>query len=262
MDPILLFRSDLENEAELATARRHWSVEEDRTRCRDQLVVGRYSVLPFYEALEQDLAERACRLINTYAEHKWIANFEYYPTFQDVTPETWFEEDFDSAPDGKFVLKGRCNSFKHKWAELMFANDKADALRKAAKLHAEQLISQQGLVFRRFVPLETFEHTSSGLPITNEWRFFFVRERLVGFGYYWTIAKNATPSMDEAGIEFARKCARRVRGQVTFFAVDIAKTADGNWVLIELNDGQSSGLGEMNLDVFYQELKTACQKVD
>ncbi|MGF1583352.1 MAG: ATP-grasp domain-containing protein [Gemmataceae bacterium] len=262
MQPVLLFRADHENQAELEAARRLWSVEEDRMRCQNQLVVGRYSVLPFYDALEQDLAERRCRLINTHTQHRWIADFDYYPTFQDVTPESWSEEEFSSAPEGLFVLKGRCNSFKHRWTELMFANDKADAFRKAAMLHEQQLISQQGLVFRRFVPLETYEHTSSGLPITNEWRFFFVGDLLVGYGYYWnTMARIATPSMDNAGIEFAYSCASRVAGKAAFFAVDIARTVSGLWSLIELNDGQSSGLGAIDPDEFYRELKSACGQV-
>ncbi len=106
MEPQLLFRVDADNEAELEAARRHWPVELDRTRCRGGLVVGRYSVLPFYDALEDDLAERGCRLVNTYAQHRWIADFDYYPAFRDVTPESWSEEEFASVPDGPFVLKG------------------------------------------------------------------------------------------------------------------------------------------------------------
>ncbi len=89
MGPVLLFRRDDDSEAELEAARRHWPVEHDRTNCRDRLVVGRYSVLPFYDALEQELAGRGCRLVNSHAQHRWIANFEYYPAFRDVTPESW-----------------------------------------------------------------------------------------------------------------------------------------------------------------------------
>lgn len=52
MRPTLLFRPDADTGAELEAARRHWPVERDRERCRDRLVVGRCSVLPFYDALE------------------------------------------------------------------------------------------------------------------------------------------------------------------------------------------------------------------
>jgi hypothetical protein len=259
MRPVLLFRTDRDSETELEAARRHWPVELDRGRCRDQLVVGRYSVLPFYEALEEDLAGRGCRLVNTYAQHRWIANFEYYAAFRDVTPESWSEDEFASAPDGPFVLKGRSSSFKHHWSDLMFARDKADALRKADVLRQRQVIAQQGLLFRRFVPLETFEHTASGLPVSNEWRFFFLGERLIGYGYYWArLARTQPPAISADGVAFARSCAARVAGAARFFVVDVARTAAGAWVLIELNDAQTSGLAAIDPDEFYRELWAAC----
>lgn len=260
MEPVLLFRVDADSEPELEAARRHWPIEHDRARCWDRLVVGRYSVLPFYDALEQDLSDRGCRLVNRYAQHQWIANFDYYPTFRDVTPESWSEEEFAAAPDGPFVLKGRSSSFKHHWSELMFAEDKAEAVRKAAVLRERQVIAQQGLLFRRFVPLEAFGHTPSGLPISNEWRFFFVRERLIGYGYYWArLAPAGRPAIDAAGVAFARDCAARVADSAVFFVVDIARTTDGRWLLIELNDGQTSGLMGLDADEFYRQLRAACR---
>lgn len=263
MRPVLLFREDGETKAELEAARRYWPVEQDRVRCRDSLVVGRYSVLPFYDALEHDLAEQGCRLINDYDQYRWIANFEYYPTFRDVTPESWSEDEFAAAPDGPFVLKGRNNSFKHQWSELMFATDKAEATRKAAILRERQVITQQGLLFRRFVPLETFEYTLSGLPISNEWRFFFVGTRLIGHGYYWArLARDAAPVLDADGIALARECATRAAERVTFFVVDVARAVNGRWLLIELNDGQTSGLGAIDAGEFYRELRDACDPLD
>jgi len=259
MQPVLLFRVDRDSESELEAARRNWPVEHDRAACREQLVVGRYSVLPFYEALEQDLSQRGCRLINTHAQHCWIANFEYYALFRDVTPDSWSEAEFNAAPDGAFVLKGRTNSFKHRWSELMFASSKEEALDKAAVLRERQVIAQQGLIFRRFVPLETFGHTSSGLPIANEWRFFFVGTRLISHGYYWTrFAPDAKPVLDPAGLALAHECAARAANHATFFVVDLARTAAGTWILIELNDGQTSGLAAIDADEFYRELRSAC----
>lgn len=261
MGPVLLFRVDTDSEAELEAARPYWTVEHDRARCRDQFVVGRYSVLPYYDALEDDLLEQGCRLVNTHAQHRWIANFDYYAVFRDVTPESWSEDEFSSAPEGAFVLKGRSSSFKHHWSELMFAVDKADALPKAAVLRERQVIAQQGLLFRRFVPLQAFGRTESGLPISNEWRFFFVRERLIAYGFYWArLAPTVSPAMDAVGIAFARQCAVRVAGHAVFFVVDIARTVDGQWILIELNDGQTSGLAAIDADRFYRDLLAACSE--
>jgi hypothetical protein len=259
MPPTLLFRTDAESQAELPAARRHWHVEHDRTRCQNQLVIGRYCVLPFYDALEQELTAQHCRLINTYAQHRWIADFEYYSAFRDITPESWSQDEFPSASDGPFILKGRSSSFKHQWAELMFAADKSQAAQKAELLQQRQAITQQGLLFRRFVPLETLEHTSSGLPIANEWRFFFLGAHLIAHGFYWArLTDKRPPQIDSIGMSFAQSCAQRVGNHATFFVVDIARTAQGQWILIELNDAQTSGLAAIDPDNFYQRLRTAC----
>lgn len=254
MIPALLFRPDADTVAERDAARRHWPVFEDRRDCRDRLVIGRYSVLPFYDALEADLADRGCRLVNTFEQHRWVADFRYYPLVADLTPESWSDAGFDTAPDGPFVLKGRSSSFKHRWAERMFAADKADAARKAAELRQLPVIAQQGLLFRRYVPLAAFGTTPSGLPLADEWRFFFLNSRRLAHGFYWSRLTDARPAIGSDGIAFAEAVADRVGGRVPFLVADIARTADGRWLLIELNDGQTSGLMGIDADEFYREL--------
>ena len=56
-------------------ASKHFHVEESRMACKNNLVVGRYSVLPFYEELDRDLRMVGSKLINDYDEHRWIATF-------------------------------------------------------------------------------------------------------------------------------------------------------------------------------------------
>ena len=45
-----------------------------------------------------------------------------------------------------------------------------------------------------------------------------------------------------------------VGDKVDFYAVDVALTSDGEWIVIELNDGCLSGLSANNPDVLYQKL--------
>jgi ATP-grasp domain, R2K clade family 3 len=140
----------------------------------------------------------------------------------------------------------------------MFAPDRDAAERLVAELSAHQLAVQQGLLVRRFVPLETFETTASGLPITNEWRFFFLRGESVGHGYYWaTLASDPTRArIDAEGIAFADRCGRLAAPHIPFVVADVARTQSGEWILIELNDAQTSGLGTLDPDVFYQRLRS------
>lgn len=85
----ILFRHDYTTEDELAVAKSWLDVTDSRVGLSNTLVVGRYSVLPFYQELEKDLISQGSRLINSYEQHKYIADFEYYHDIKDLTPETF-----------------------------------------------------------------------------------------------------------------------------------------------------------------------------
>jgi hypothetical protein len=55
--------------------------------------------------------------------------------------------------------------------------------------------------------------------------------------------------------EFIQKVIDRVKDKVNFFVMDIAKTQSGDWIVVELNDGQMSGLSENDPNVLYKNLK-------
>jgi hypothetical protein len=40
-----------------------------------------------------------------------------------------------------------------------------------------------------------------------------------------------------------------------YYVIDVAKTESGEWIVVELNDGQMSGLSENNPDTLYGNLK-------
>lgn len=40
-----------------------------------------------------------------------------------------------------------------------------------------------------------------------------------------------------------------------FYVVDVAQTESGDWLVVELNEGQMSGLSDNNPDIFYSALK-------
>ena len=257
---VILFRKDHDSKEEMEIASKYFEVIESRVLCGGSTVIGRYSVLPYYRELETDLALNECNLINSHAQHKYIADFEWYADMMAVTPMTWFDNDFYmSKYEGPFVVKGRTNSRKFKWNTLMYAETRRDASIIASELSSDSLIGSQGIIFRKYIPLRTFEIGINGLPFTNEWRFFFFRDRLLTYGYYWSSADDLSQGeITEAGIDFAHKCAEKVGKKTDFFVLDIAERAEGGWILIEVNDGQMSGLSECCPDVLYRSLKSAC----
>jgi hypothetical protein len=129
-NPVILFRHSLAEEGELAIAQKYFPVIEQRALVSENfdMVVPRYSALPYYQELERDIIHLGSNLINTYRQHCYVANIRnWYYDFGDITPRTWFY--LDQIPnEGPFVLKGSTNSKKHQWATHMFANNKQEAI--------------------------------------------------------------------------------------------------------------------------------------
>ena len=76
---MLLFRNLGEVEEELFIANEVFGnrLVEHRTDVPpSSVVVGRYSVLPFYKELEEELNEKNSYLVNSYEEHSYIANMD------------------------------------------------------------------------------------------------------------------------------------------------------------------------------------------
>jgi hypothetical protein len=261
-EPIVLFRKSLAEEGEFEVCRKYFKVITQRTELHPintpffHLVIPRYSALPYYDELERDIDNLGGVLINSLKQHNYIANFEWYDDLKDFTPRTWFDDDIYRADcDGPFVVKGRTNSKKFHWDRLMYADTKYRAVHVAGELMNDNLIGTQGIIYREYVPLKTYEVGLNGLPFSNEWRFFFYKEEMLSCGYYWSVAEKTDYIVEPDCIEFAKNVAKIVASKVNFFVLDVAERKSGGWVLIEINDGSQSGLSENSADTLYSNLK-------
>lgn len=264
MKPVVLFRSDKWSADEKEVCKKHFPVADTRMRLpTDSLVIGRYSVLPFYYELQQDLETINSKLINSHHEHRYIANFDWYYDIENLTPKTFFDTTeasraFNDMPHG-MILKGRTNSAKS-W-EWMYAKTKDDFYRIDKFLHQHEMIAAQGVVYREYVPLDIIEKSAiaNSFNFVNEWRCFFYKKELLSFGYYWTMASDEaieranSQNMAEM-LDVAGKASKELAKHTNFFVVDVAKTAEGAWIVIEVNDGQMSGLSMCDENILYSNL--------
>lgn len=232
-----------------------------------------------YAELYRALIDRGVALVNDPAAYRhchWLP--ESYEVIRGHTPATvWVPgsaaelgERMDEIAaavraalgDGPAVVKDYVKSQKHYWAEACFIASVADAgaVRRVAlrflELQGEDLSG--GLVFRAFVDLEQVgRHPVSGMPLGREFRTFYADGRPVWSSRYWGEAeyeKAAFPS------ELA-PVARSVRSR--FFTMDIARTAGQKWMVVELGDGQVSGLPDgADAREFYERLKGAWAEGD
>lgn len=254
----IIFRHDYTTEDELAVAKKHFNVTDSRVNLKDTLVIGRYSVLPFYQELEKDLASQGSKLINSFREHKYIADFEYYYDIEDLTPKTYFDISETGDYEGPFVIKGQTNSRKFEWNKLMFAKDKKQAINISCELRKDFLLQQQSILFREFVQLNVLEEGINGLPFANEWRFFCYKNKILSYGFYWTISEKVG-ILHQDGIDLVKEVMKRVEGKVNFFVVDVAEKEDGSWTVIEMNDGQMSGLSDNSPEELYYNLNKSIE---
>jgi hypothetical protein len=223
---------------------------------------GKYALL--YEAL---LAKNI-KLINNPEEYKSCHYLpESYKWIKDFTPKTnWIpltgEADFDKIfkliaefEDGPIILKDYVKSQKHNWDEACYVPNASDQERvrnvvlRFIELQGADL--NVGLVFRKFEELEFLtNHHKSGMKLTKEFRLFFLWRRLIQVSQYWDEGDYGEVKPD---LTLFSDVSQRIGSN--FFTMDIAKKKDGEWIIIELGDGQVSGLPEsVNIDSFYESL--------
>lgn len=265
LTPQILFRPDITTQSEMIIASKHFPVVKSRTKCSLNWVIGRYSVLPFYYELEQDLKYNNCQLINSFDQHQWIANFDYYDILKDYTPRSWRQHEFPySNYEGPFVVKGCTNSKKDRWKTHMFAENRKQAIEVANRIYEDSYYGTQDLIYREFIPLKVLEYGLTGIPFSNEWRFFFYKDIILSFGYYWSIAEKSeeyhNEMMNVDGIDFAQKLSSICKNYCNFYVMDIAQKVNHEWILIELNDGQMSGLSMNEPELLYSNLRREIHK--
>ena len=178
---------------------------------------------------------------------------EWYPALKDRTPRTRV---YDTLPTVEELLenftfpvfiKGNRQTNRHRRSQCIIEN--AEAYGKLREEWAKDpVLSWQKAAIREYVPLMTIDRTSwpDMVPISYEFRFFYFEDRCVGWGPYWTISPEyfLAPEDEEEVLALTKWAAERVA--TGFVAIDVAKTAQGQWIVIEVNDAQESGLAGVN----------------
>ncbi len=268
MKPVVFMHAETEIDDEGKHAARYLPTFRSRMLIpQTSLVVARYGLLPHYQEWESDLAVVNSKLVNSYQQHKWIADLTDWGgpdgVLSGLTPKTWTR--WSDLPAGmSFVVKGRTNSKKQSWNTRMFAASRDDVPALAARLRDDELLNDQGIVAREYIPLKQLDEGLNGLPIVNEHRTFWIKGLkgpvMLSKGYYWQYSH--PESADQASFsigafDLAYKAAKLVAEHVNFFVLDLAETAQGDWIVIEVNDGSMSGLCGCSADDLYSNMARA-----
>jgi hypothetical protein len=219
-----------------------------------------------YGRLYEALSARGVVLINDPDQYRHCHHLpESYPVIEGLTPRSvWLTGDlglnrimealvpFGNAP---VIVKDFVKSRKHEWAEACYIPSAADrdavarVVARFLELQGEDL--NEGLVFREFVEFEPVGiHPKSGMPLTQEYRVFWLDGSPVFWSPYWAEGEY---EVTDPPIERFSALAAAVRSR--FFTMDLARRRDGGWMIVELGDGQVSGLPrESDAGRFYSAL--------
>ena len=263
----ILFRSSLAEEYEKLSIVKYFNIIESRSLAqKGDLIIGRYSTLPYYDELEKDIKIIGAELINSFRQHRYIADMSsWYLDFEDITPKTWFRvEEVPENQAGSFILKGETNSKKHLWKTHMFAKNKEEITSLYLRLLDDSLVSTQNIYVRQFEPMIKYGDGLNGLPISKEFRFFIFDKQVVASGFYWSdqidLFDGQLPNPTEVPKTFLDDVINRVGNNSRFYVVDIGQKINGDWMVVELNCGTMSGLSCVNPDELYGNLKNILVK--
>jgi hypothetical protein len=203
-----------------------------------------------YEELFEAVGERGHRLVTTpgaYAAALYVPR--WYPRLKAWTARTVWTDGFDAGEawaeaseelgPPPWIIKDHVKSAKEHWSEACFVP--AAASRERFVEQCERMVEVRGdradggIVVRRFLDLKSFGRTADG-PAFLEFRLFFARGALVAAESYY--------DFDVEVPDFSAFEALAARIGSPFFSMDVARLSDGGWVVIETNDGGTSGLPE------------------
>lgn len=211
-------------------------------------VVARVGVWNDYAERYRELAAEGVKLVHSPEQHLLATELpHWYPRLTDLTPRSvWY----DTRPDAKTVedalgwpvfVKGERQTSRHR-KSLSIIEGPEQFERAMATYATDPILHWQRVVCRELRPLRRVEEGAPDrIPSSFEFRTFWWRGELVGWGPYWW---QGTPyTMNEAeqreALGLGREVARRM--DVPFLVVDLAQEVSGRWIVIECNDGQESG---------------------
>ena len=212
--------------------------------------VSRVGAFEDYAARYEGLLGEGIRLVHTPEEHLLCSELpRWYPRLAELTPRSvWFHEpptarEVEKTLGWPVFVKGARQTSRHR-RSLSVIDGPAAFEAAMVAYRDDPILRWQRIVCREFVPLRPVEDrgaTPDRIPASFEFRTFWWRGRLAGFGPYWESARPFRPSPEEraAAVALAQEAARRVG--TAFLVVDVAQALDGRWIVIECNDGQESG---------------------
>jgi hypothetical protein len=216
-----------------------------------------------YTAIFDAAAAKGVRLINSPSEYQTAMEFDkFYPLLRELTPDSVVISSMDELSivqtrlEFPVFVKGAIKSNKDQGWAACVARDGTELAVIARSLLARDGRSRGKIIVRRLVRFRTLATDRQSFPIGREYRAFVHRDEVLAYGFYWDEYRDtaALTREEEAAIKaLSIEAARRVG--TPFIAVDIGQLETGNWIVIEVSDGQFAGLSHIAVLELWSKLK-------
>jgi len=225
-------------------------------------VVARLGAIDQYSQIYEQLDHVGFQLVNNPPEHDMASELEHwYPKIQEFTPRSVV---FNQIPTASQVLehfdlpvfiKGNRQTAKHN-SQLAIARD-LEGLQFILKAYQQHpILHWQKLVCREFIALEKLDCqvAQNIVPVSFEFRTFWWQGQFVGAGAYWSHLTNYdwNSTQQKQALSLASKVVQQLK--VPFLVIDLALTTQGEWIVIECNDGQESGYAGVNANSLWHTI--------
>jgi hypothetical protein len=257
-------------------------------------IIGKYSVLPRYNEYCRDLKNLGLKPVNNPLQQSWSSHISHwYNDLDNFTAKTWFNPFYNSIMmrvlekhGGPFFVRYDTKSKRELWKTHSYAQDYKALLTMGPKLTEDYRFENEIVAVREFLKLKTYEdkqptdsnagstgiagsermvsdvfRSAAGQPIVKEFRIHRLYGQEICRHFYWEpfqeeIEKQHGPihCCDIPSdwlyriIEVADQCSN-------FYVLDVAQLESGEWTLIEVNEGQHSGVHSDFLHNYYGNMK-------
>lgn len=223
--------------------------------------VGRFGVTDNYDGLYETLLKEGIELIHSPSQYLSASDLTYwYDQLSGLTPKSvWFDKppaasEIEKHFEYPVFVKGSRQTSRHK-ETLSVIRSRAQYENCVEEYNRNPILHWQKFVVREFVDLRKVEgRATEKIPPSFEFRTFWWNAELVGAGSYWKdfAVYDWTELEKTQALNIAGQAAQRL--EIPFLAIDVAQKADGEWIIIECNDGQESGYASISPIALWQKI--------
>jgi hypothetical protein len=225
--------------------------------------VGVIPTVDRYQAIYDAALGKNILLVNSPEQHHTAMEFDhFYPLLEGITPKSIIIEDLNRLDEVlerltfPMFVKGAVKSNKDGGIGSVIAKNANELRILAKKTLANPHRSRGKVIVREMVNFKPVAVDPNGFPIGREYRAFLYRGEVLAYGFYWdeyTDLQDLTPEEKRACLKLVKEAAKRVN--VPYLSVDVGQLISGEWAIIEVGDGQFSGLSQIGIFELWNKVK-------